>query len=117
MLPQTSNIFISNDKIMDKLPTRVIDGNPVSQSPAIVLLYLNPEKKLQPIAIQVFNLSSPFLVICFAYNRNFTIDQLTIHSWVSSPQRTTRYFCRLTQSRTGCWPRCLSGMQIFSITL
>ncbi|XP_044025322.1 hydroperoxide isomerase ALOXE3-like isoform X2 [Siniperca chuatsi] len=47
------NIFISDYKIMEGLPTRVIDGKPVPLTAALCLLYLNPEKKLLPIAIQL----------------------------------------------------------------
>ncbi|XP_073349148.1 hydroperoxide isomerase ALOXE3-like isoform X2 [Pagrus major] len=46
------NIFITNYKIMDGLPTRVIDGKLAVLTAPLCLLYLNPEKKLQPIAIQ-----------------------------------------------------------------
>ncbi|XP_031695169.1 hydroperoxide isomerase ALOXE3-like, partial [Anarrhichthys ocellatus] len=47
------NIFITDYKIMEGLPTRVIDGKPVAVTAALYLLYLNPEKKLRPIAIQL----------------------------------------------------------------
>ncbi|XP_073349147.1 polyunsaturated fatty acid lipoxygenase ALOX15B-like isoform X1 [Pagrus major] len=47
------NIFITNYKIMDGLPTRVIDGKLAVLTAPLCLLYLNPEKKLQPIAIQL----------------------------------------------------------------
>ncbi|KAM9339251.1 polyunsaturated fatty acid lipoxygenase ALOX15B-like [Symphorus nematophorus] len=47
------NIFISDYKIMEGLLTRVIDGKPAGLSAALCLLYLNPEKKLLPIAIQL----------------------------------------------------------------
>uniref|UniRef100_A0A8D0AA92 Arachidonate 15-lipoxygenase B-like n=1 Tax=Sander lucioperca TaxID=283035 RepID=A0A8D0AA92_SANLU len=47
------NIFINDYKIMDGLPTRVIDGKPVALTAALCLLYLNPEKKLLPITIQL----------------------------------------------------------------
>ncbi|XP_028253223.1 hydroperoxide isomerase ALOXE3-like isoform X2 [Parambassis ranga] len=48
------SIFINDYKIMEGLPTRVIDGNPVAFPAPLCLLYLNPEKKLKPIAIQIF---------------------------------------------------------------
>nr|XP_046228925.1 hydroperoxide isomerase ALOXE3-like isoform X2 [Scatophagus argus] len=47
------NIFITDYKIMEHLPTRVTDGKPVALTAALCLLYLNPEKKLLPIAIQL----------------------------------------------------------------
>nr|XP_043904894.1 arachidonate 12-lipoxygenase, 12R-type-like isoform X2 [Solea senegalensis] len=47
------NIFISDYKILDGLPTRVIDGKPLALPAPICLLYINPEKKLLPIAIQL----------------------------------------------------------------
>ncbi|XP_045917353.1 arachidonate 12-lipoxygenase, 12R-type-like [Micropterus dolomieu] len=46
------NIFISDYKIMEGLPTRVIDGKPLPLTASLCLLYLNPENKLLPIAIQ-----------------------------------------------------------------
>uniref|UniRef100_A0A3Q1GDC5 Hydroperoxide isomerase ALOXE3-like n=1 Tax=Acanthochromis polyacanthus TaxID=80966 RepID=A0A3Q1GDC5_9TELE len=50
---EMGNIFIIDYKIMEGLPTRVIDGKPVSVSAPLCLFYLNPEKKLRPIAIQL----------------------------------------------------------------
>lgn len=50
---QKGNIFIIDYKIMDGLPTRVIDGKLAVLTAPLCLLYLNTEKKLQPIAIQV----------------------------------------------------------------
>ncbi|XP_051265570.1 polyunsaturated fatty acid lipoxygenase ALOX8-like [Dicentrarchus labrax] len=47
------NIFLSDYKIMEGLPTRVIDGKPVPLTAPLCLLYVNPEKKLLPIAIQL----------------------------------------------------------------
>ncbi|KAI3364280.1 hypothetical protein L3Q82_011085 [Scortum barcoo] len=47
------NIFISDYKIMEGLRTRVIDGEQTALTAALCLLYLNPEKKLLPIAIQL----------------------------------------------------------------
>ncbi|XP_010788293.1 arachidonate 15-lipoxygenase B-like [Notothenia coriiceps] len=47
------NIFLSDYKIMEGLDTKVIDGKPTVVTPALCLLYLNPQKKLLPIAIQL----------------------------------------------------------------
>ncbi|KAM3861097.1 hydroperoxide isomerase ALOXE3-like [Diretmus argenteus] len=47
------NIFICDYKKMEGLPTKCIDGNPVPLSAALCLLYMSPEKKLMPIAIQL----------------------------------------------------------------
>ncbi|KAK1889175.1 Hydroperoxide isomerase ALOXE3 [Dissostichus eleginoides] len=47
------NIFLSDYKIMEGLATTVIDGKPTVVTPALCLLYLNPQKKLLPIAIQL----------------------------------------------------------------
>ncbi|KAK5880129.1 hypothetical protein CesoFtcFv8_023186 [Champsocephalus esox] len=47
------NIFLSDYKIMEGLATKVIDGKPTVVTPALCLLYLNPQKKLLPIAIQL----------------------------------------------------------------
>ncbi|XP_071386315.1 polyunsaturated fatty acid lipoxygenase ALOX15B-like [Centroberyx affinis] len=47
------NIFISDYKIIEGLPTKLIDGKPVALTAALCLLYVNPEKKLLPIAIQL----------------------------------------------------------------
>ncbi|XP_029281202.1 hydroperoxide isomerase ALOXE3-like isoform X2 [Cottoperca gobio] len=47
------NIFIVDYKMMEDLPTRVINGKPVAMTAALCLLYLNPEEKLLPIAIQL----------------------------------------------------------------
>ncbi|XP_056219428.1 hydroperoxide isomerase ALOXE3-like [Seriola aureovittata] len=50
---EKGNIFITDYKIMEGLPTRVIDGKTATVTAALCLLYLNPEKKLLPIAIQL----------------------------------------------------------------
>ncbi|XP_033998510.1 arachidonate 15-lipoxygenase B-like isoform X2 [Trematomus bernacchii] len=47
------NIFLGDYKIMEGLSTKVIDGKPTVVTPALCLLYLNPQKKLLPIAIQL----------------------------------------------------------------
>ncbi|KAG8011323.1 Arachidonate 12-lipoxygenase [Nibea albiflora] len=46
------NIFIINYKIMEDLPQK-LDGERAPLAPVFCLLYLNPEKKLLPIAIQL----------------------------------------------------------------
>lgn len=50
---QKGNIFIADYKILEDLPTKVIDGKPTAVTAALCLLYMNPQKKLLPIAIQV----------------------------------------------------------------
>uniref|UniRef100_UPI0037E7B604 polyunsaturated fatty acid lipoxygenase ALOX15B-like n=1 Tax=Semicossyphus pulcher TaxID=241346 RepID=UPI0037E7B604 len=47
------NIFITDYKIMEGLTKRLIDGEPAPLTAPLCLLYLNPEKKLLPIAIQL----------------------------------------------------------------
>ncbi|KAM3876873.1 polyunsaturated fatty acid lipoxygenase ALOX8-like [Diretmus argenteus] len=47
------NVFICDYKIMEGLPTKVIDGRPVPLTAALCLLYMSPEKTLMPIAIQL----------------------------------------------------------------
>ncbi|KAM3602505.1 uncharacterized protein V6R79_005352 [Siganus canaliculatus] len=50
---QKGNIFILDYKIMENLPLNIIDDRPAPLAAALCLLYLNPEKKLLPIAIQL----------------------------------------------------------------
>ncbi|XP_061560234.1 polyunsaturated fatty acid lipoxygenase ALOX8-like isoform X2 [Phycodurus eques] len=50
---ENGNIFIVDYKIMEGLPTTVMDGKRVPLAPALCLLYVTPEKKLLPIAIQL----------------------------------------------------------------
>ncbi|XP_047429808.1 hydroperoxide isomerase ALOXE3-like [Mugil cephalus] len=47
------NIFIGDYKIMEGLPTRVLNGKPLVMPAPFCLLYLNPDGKLLPIAIQL----------------------------------------------------------------
>uniref|UniRef100_A0A672HGN2 Hydroperoxide isomerase ALOXE3-like n=1 Tax=Salarias fasciatus TaxID=181472 RepID=A0A672HGN2_SALFA len=47
------NIFICDQKIMDKIPTREYDGKPLQAAAGLCLFYMNPENKLMPIAIQL----------------------------------------------------------------
>ncbi|KAM6905681.1 hydroperoxide isomerase ALOXE3-like [Lycodopsis pacificus] len=47
------NIFLSDQKRMDGIPTRVYHGEPLHVTPGLCLLYVNPENKLMPIAIQL----------------------------------------------------------------
>ncbi|XP_028321320.1 hydroperoxide isomerase ALOXE3-like [Gouania willdenowi] len=47
------NIFICDNKIMDKIPTRMYGEEPLQMPASMCLLYLNPENKLMPIAIQL----------------------------------------------------------------
>ncbi|KAM3861095.1 hydroperoxide isomerase ALOXE3-like [Diretmus argenteus] len=47
------NIFICNYKRLDGIPTREEDGVTLPLTPGLCLLYVNPEKKLMPIAIQM----------------------------------------------------------------
>ncbi|XP_036942347.1 polyunsaturated fatty acid lipoxygenase ALOX15B-like [Acanthopagrus latus] len=55
---EKGNIFIIDYKIMDGLPTRVVDDKLAARTAPLCLLYLNTEKKLQPIAIQLHQQSS-----------------------------------------------------------
>ncbi|KAM3861096.1 arachidonate 12-lipoxygenase, 12R-type-like [Diretmus argenteus] len=48
------NIFICNYKRLDGISTRKEDGVPLPLTPGLCLLYVNPEKKLMPIAIQLY---------------------------------------------------------------
>ncbi|XP_057679092.1 polyunsaturated fatty acid lipoxygenase ALOX8-like isoform X2 [Corythoichthys intestinalis] len=50
---ENGNIFIVDYKLMEGLPTTVLDGKRVPLTPALCLLYMSPEKKLLPIAIQL----------------------------------------------------------------
>ncbi|XP_077367216.1 polyunsaturated fatty acid lipoxygenase ALOX8-like [Festucalex cinctus] len=50
---ENGNIFILDYKIMEDLPTTVMDGKQVPLSAPICLLYMTPEKKLLPLAIQL----------------------------------------------------------------
>ncbi|PWA27854.1 hypothetical protein CCH79_00000390 [Gambusia affinis] len=48
------NIFLCDQKIMDGIPTRQKDGNPLYVAAGLCLFYKNPEGKLLPIAIQLY---------------------------------------------------------------
>ncbi|KAM9840256.1 hydroperoxide isomerase ALOXE3-like [Aulostomus maculatus] len=50
---EKGNIFIADYKILEGLPTTVLRGKPVPLAAALCLLYMNPEKKLLPVAIQL----------------------------------------------------------------
>uniref|UniRef100_A0A8C2ZSV3 Si:dkey-17e16.9 n=1 Tax=Cyclopterus lumpus TaxID=8103 RepID=A0A8C2ZSV3_CYCLU len=47
------NIFLSDHKKMDGIPPRAYNGEPLHVTAGLCLLYLNPENKLMPIAIQL----------------------------------------------------------------
>uniref|UniRef100_A0A673ADY8 Si:dkey-17e16.9 n=1 Tax=Sphaeramia orbicularis TaxID=375764 RepID=A0A673ADY8_9TELE len=50
---EKGNILIVDKKIMEGIPTRVIDGEPVFVASGFCLFYVTPEGKLRPIAIQL----------------------------------------------------------------
>uniref|UniRef100_UPI0037E842FB hydroperoxide isomerase ALOXE3-like n=1 Tax=Semicossyphus pulcher TaxID=241346 RepID=UPI0037E842FB len=50
---QKGKIFLYDQKIMDGIPTRVYNGEPLHVTAGLCLFYLNPENKLMPIAIQL----------------------------------------------------------------
>uniref|UniRef100_A0A3Q0RFV6 Si:dkey-17e16.9 n=1 Tax=Amphilophus citrinellus TaxID=61819 RepID=A0A3Q0RFV6_AMPCI len=50
---ERGNIFICDQKIMDGIPTRMYDGQPLHMTAGLCLFYMNPENKLMPIAIQL----------------------------------------------------------------
>uniref|UniRef100_A0A4W5NWU2 Si:dkey-17e16.9 n=1 Tax=Hucho hucho TaxID=62062 RepID=A0A4W5NWU2_9TELE len=47
------NIFLCDYKRLEGVPTRVVNGKPLSLTAALCLFYKNPEDKLLPIAIQL----------------------------------------------------------------
>nr|XP_046228927.1 hydroperoxide isomerase ALOXE3-like [Scatophagus argus] len=47
------NIFLCDYKRLDGLPTKVYDGESLHVTAGLCLLYMNPENKLMPIAIQL----------------------------------------------------------------
>ncbi|XP_034383388.1 hydroperoxide isomerase ALOXE3-like [Cyclopterus lumpus] len=47
------NIFLSDHKKMEGIPPRAYNGKPLHVTAGLCLLYLNPENKLMPIAIQL----------------------------------------------------------------
>ncbi|XP_007547504.2 hydroperoxide isomerase ALOXE3-like isoform X5 [Poecilia formosa] len=50
---EKGNIFLCDQKIMDGIPARKKDGNPMYATAGLCLFYMNPEQKLVPIAIQL----------------------------------------------------------------
>uniref|UniRef100_A0A3P9N547 Hydroperoxide isomerase ALOXE3-like n=1 Tax=Poecilia reticulata TaxID=8081 RepID=A0A3P9N547_POERE len=50
---EKGNIFLCDQKIMDGIPARMKDGNPLYATAGLCLFYMNPEQKLIPIAIQL----------------------------------------------------------------
>ncbi|XP_067428075.1 hydroperoxide isomerase ALOXE3-like [Thunnus thynnus] len=50
---EDGNIFICDMKKLDGIPARDYNGEPLHVTPGLCLFYLNPEKKLMPIAIQL----------------------------------------------------------------
>ncbi|XP_015232237.1 PREDICTED: hydroperoxide isomerase ALOXE3-like [Cyprinodon variegatus] len=50
---EKGNIFICDQKIMDGIPARIDDGNPLYVTAGLCLFYVTPEGKLIPIAIQL----------------------------------------------------------------
>ncbi|XP_042371974.1 arachidonate 12-lipoxygenase, 12R-type-like, partial [Plectropomus leopardus] len=49
---EKGNIFLYNQKRMDGIPPRVKNGEPLHVTAGLCLLYVNPENKFMPIAIQ-----------------------------------------------------------------
>lgn len=54
-LMQKGNIFIFDAKVLKGVPGRVYNGDLLQVTPGFCLLYVNAEKQLMPIAIQVFS--------------------------------------------------------------
>uniref|UniRef100_A0A8C7ZH65 Si:dkey-17e16.9 n=1 Tax=Oryzias sinensis TaxID=183150 RepID=A0A8C7ZH65_9TELE len=50
---EKGNIFLCDQRIMEGIPTRVKDGNPLHMTAGLCLFYMNPEGKLRPLAIQL----------------------------------------------------------------
>ncbi|MED6239036.1 hypothetical protein ATANTOWER_000911 [Ataeniobius toweri] len=50
---EKGNIFLCDQKIMDGIPGRIKDGNSLHVTAGLCLFYVNPERKLIPIAIQL----------------------------------------------------------------
>ncbi|XP_069370585.1 hydroperoxide isomerase ALOXE3-like [Paralichthys olivaceus] len=48
------NIFLYDQKNMDGIPPQVYKGESLNVTPGLCLFYLNPENKLMPIAIQLY---------------------------------------------------------------
>ncbi|XP_049915016.1 hydroperoxide isomerase ALOXE3-like [Epinephelus moara] len=51
---EKGNIFLCDYKVLDGLPTKVYDGESLHMTPGFIMFYLNPENKLMPIAIQLY---------------------------------------------------------------
>ncbi|XP_078029664.1 hydroperoxide isomerase ALOXE3-like [Epinephelus lanceolatus] len=51
---EKGNIFLCDYKVLDGLPTKVYDGESLHVTPGFIMFYLNPENKLMPIAIQLY---------------------------------------------------------------
>ncbi|KAM4522130.1 polyunsaturated fatty acid lipoxygenase ALOX15B-like [Odontesthes bonariensis] len=51
---EKGNIFLCDQKIMDGIPAWMKDGNSVHMTAGLCLFYMNPESKLMPIAIQLY---------------------------------------------------------------
>lgn len=52
---QKGNIFIFDAKLLEGIVTREYDDKPLCVTPGLCLFYVNSEKKLLAIAIQVFS--------------------------------------------------------------
>uniref|UniRef100_A0A673A8R7 Si:dkey-17e16.9 n=2 Tax=Sphaeramia orbicularis TaxID=375764 RepID=A0A673A8R7_9TELE len=50
---QKGKIFIYDQKMMDGIPPRMNNGEPLPVTPGLCLFYVNPDDKLMPIAIQL----------------------------------------------------------------
>ncbi|XP_049915015.1 hydroperoxide isomerase ALOXE3-like [Epinephelus moara] len=51
---EEGNIFLCDYKVLDGLPTKVYDGESLHVTPGFIMFYLNPENKLMPSAIQLY---------------------------------------------------------------
>ncbi|XP_075315422.1 hydroperoxide isomerase ALOXE3-like [Odontesthes bonariensis] len=51
---EKGNIFLCDQKIMDGIPAWTKDGNSLHMTAGLCLFYMNPESKLMPIAIQLY---------------------------------------------------------------
>ncbi|KAM4522903.1 hydroperoxide isomerase ALOXE3-like isoform 2-T5 [Odontesthes bonariensis] len=51
---EKGNIFLCDQKIMEGIPAWTKDGNSVHMTAGLCLFYMNPESKLMPIAIQLY---------------------------------------------------------------
>ncbi|KAM4522480.1 hydroperoxide isomerase ALOXE3-like isoform 2-T6 [Odontesthes bonariensis] len=55
---EKGNIFLCDQKIMEGIPAWTKDGNSVHMTAGLCLFYMNPESKLMPIAIQLYQQAS-----------------------------------------------------------